>query len=79
LICGWLTNSPDRNPSELLWTILKNIMAKLGPKTVDKLKQVLFQAWDSISQATIRRLYRIFEARLWICLDLEGPSISERL
>jgi hypothetical protein len=79
LICDWLANSPDLNPIELLWAILKNIVTKQGPKTVDELKQILFQVWNSIFQTTIRGLCRSFEARLRICFDLEGASISKHL
>jgi transposase len=48
MICDWPANSPDLNPIKLLWAILKAIVAKLGPKTVDELKTVLAHAWDWI-------------------------------
>jgi hypothetical protein len=51
-------------------------VAKLGPKTVDELKQVLCQAWSSIFQATTRKLYRSLEARLRICLDLMERQLA---
>jgi hypothetical protein len=54
-------------------------VAKLAPKIVDELKQVLFQAWNSISQVTIHGPCRNFEARLRICLALEDGSISKYL
>jgi hypothetical protein len=54
-------------------------VAKLGPKTIDELKQGLLQAWNSISQAVIGGLCRSFEAGLRICFDLEGALISKHI
>jgi hypothetical protein len=68
LICDWPANSRDLNSIELLWAILKDIVAKQGSKTVDELKQVLFQAWNLISQTTICGPCRSFKAFLRICL-----------
>jgi hypothetical protein len=52
LICDWPANPPNLNPIEVLWAILKNIVAKLGPKIVDELKRVLSQASNSIFQSS---------------------------
>jgi hypothetical protein len=60
------------NPIELRWAILKNIVARLAPKTVEELKHVLFQLCESVNAETIRRRCSSFEARLRFCLDLKN-------
>jgi hypothetical protein len=79
LLSMWPANSPDLNPIELSWAILKNIVAKLTRKIVDELKKVLSDAWTSIPQATINKLCRSFAARLQIWVEMKGESISEHL
>jgi hypothetical protein len=49
LLARWPANSPDLNPIELFYVILKNIVSKLKPSNIDELKQVLLDAWNSIS------------------------------
>jgi hypothetical protein len=46
-------------------------------KTIYELKEVLVRAWDLIPQKTIPRLCASFEARLHICFEMEGDSISQ--
>jgi transposase len=79
VICDWPANSPDLNPIELLWAILKHAVAKLAPQTVDELQQVLLRAWNSIPQTTVDALCGSFGPRLQMCLDLDGASISNHL
>jgi hypothetical protein len=55
-LSNWPANSPDLNPIETLWAVLKHSMPKLKPKTVDALKEVVQQAWDTIFIDTINRL-----------------------
>jgi hypothetical protein len=79
LISDWPANSPDLNPIELLWAILKHAVAALNPKAIDELREVLLQAWNTISLLTIDLLCRSFEKRLELCLQVEGQSISKML
>jgi hypothetical protein len=79
VLSGWPANSPDLNPIELLWAILKAAVSRLRPQTIDGLKEVLQASWDRISQTTIDKLCSPFEARLTQCLEADGHSISKDL
>jgi hypothetical protein len=79
LLSGWPANSPDLNPIELLWAILKHEVAVMAPETIDELKQVIQQAWDAISLDVIDNLCSGFVCRLRMCLDVHGNSISKLL
>jgi transposase len=38
LIVNWPSNSPNLSPIELLWAILKRIVNKFAPQTIEELK-----------------------------------------
>jgi hypothetical protein len=79
LLSRWPANSPDLSPIELLWAILKHAVAAMEPKSVEELKEVLLQAWETISLETINRLCSGFVRRLMLCLQFEEQSISRLL
>jgi hypothetical protein len=79
VIVDWPPNSPDLSPIEILWAILKKMVSRTNPRTVEDLETALIAAWSLIPQDTIDRLCRSFEARLALCLANEGNSISNEL
>jgi hypothetical protein len=79
LLSGWLANSPDHNPIELLCAILKHSIAALEPTTIAELKEILSRAWDTIPIVIINSLCRSFEPRLHLCLEVQGQSIRNDL
>uniref|UniRef100_A0AAZ3RR28 Tc1-like transposase DDE domain-containing protein n=1 Tax=Oncorhynchus tshawytscha TaxID=74940 RepID=A0AAZ3RR28_ONCTS len=46
----WTENSPDLNPIEKLWSILKRRVDKQNPTNSDKLQALIMQEWAAISQ-----------------------------
>ncbi|CDQ69127.1 unnamed protein product [Oncorhynchus mykiss] len=44
----WPGNSPDLNPIENLWSILKRRVDKQKPTNADKLKTLMMQEWAAI-------------------------------
>jgi hypothetical protein len=72
----WPADSPDLNPTELLWAILKNIVSQLKLSNFGELKQILLDARNSIPQSTIDRLCESFGTKLQFCLESDGESIG---
>lgn len=62
----WPAKSPDLNPIENLWYILKHeIMKKVGEiETITDLKNVIRSCWESISPAYVKKLYLSMPRRL---------------
>jgi transposase len=79
LLSGWPANSPDLNPIEMLWAILKEAVARLEPKSIEELQNVLLTVWNGISQAVVDKLCWSFARRLQMCLMTEGRAIGHLL
>jgi hypothetical protein len=45
----WPANSPDLNPIENVWRLLKYRIGKRFPKTIDELRQYLIEEWDRLT------------------------------
>lgn len=45
----WPANSPDLNPIENVWRILKYRVGRRFPQTVDELRQYVTEEWDKLS------------------------------
>ncbi|CDQ87187.1 unnamed protein product [Oncorhynchus mykiss] len=52
----WPGNSPDLNPIENLWSILKRWVDKQKPTHFDKLQALIMQEWAAISQDVAQKL-----------------------
>jgi hypothetical protein len=79
LLSGWPANSPDLNPIEMLWAILKRAVEKQRPKTLVDLQTTLAIVWNNIPQAVVDKLCLSFEHRLRLCREMKGESIGHLL
>jgi hypothetical protein len=71
--------SPDLNPIEAIWNIIKQRLRKMEWRTVDECKKVLEQLWAEIDQMEIQK--RISEMP-WRCTQLvehDGGPIRSNL
>ena len=74
---GWPPNSPDLNPIEMIWAIIKaRLYKRIDIKTRDELIAAVQAAWDAIAQETIDSLVRSFGRRVTLALEMMGGSIS---
>ena len=69
-------NSPDLNPIEKVWGILKNKVFD-GEKrefySVVDLRKIIVGEWENITQIKIRKhIDNLFEERLQLCIDANG-------
>ena len=77
VIDKWPANSPDLNPIEMIWAIIKLAVKARKPKNLDEIEKYINEAWDSIEIETINKLVRSFRDRLLLMLHFGGKSISD--
>lgn len=70
----WPGNSPDINPIENLWALLKRRLRDLDTSSVPKLTAALHQLWGSLCQQHLQNLADSVPRRLSECLKRKGNT-----
>lgn len=68
----WPAGSPDLNPIENLWAILKTNVAKRFPKTRAQLEDIAMDEWQKISQETVKNTILSMTTRINQVLERNG-------
>lgn len=63
-VLDWPPQSPDLNPIENLWAIVKRDLKGKTPKNTDELFQLVKQSWENISVGTCQNLINSLPRRL---------------
>jgi transposase len=67
--------SPDLNPIEAVWSILKKRIEKLYPKNKDELRKCAIEAWESIPNKIIRNFICNLKKRMLVVKRSGGHNI----
>ena len=79
LLMNWPPNSPDINPIEHLWGLMKRQIQILKPRTKRELIDLAIEIWKEIPISVINNLVLSFEERLKIVCNVNGECINEQL
>ena len=67
-VLPWPSVSPDLNPIENLWSMLKSRVEKRIPKTKEELKRSIEEGWSMIDLTTLKNLATSMANRLRQCM-----------
>lgn len=75
-VLDWPSCSPDLNPIENIWSILKRRVEERNPTTVDELEQIAKEEWVQIPDQFIQNSILSMEKRINELLDAKGNKIN---
>lgn len=73
----WPPCSPDINPIEVIWAIMKKRIEKINPKNLSELKTTIQQVWDDLTFETINRLIDSVGLRVKTIVANGGATIQK--
>ena len=73
----WPGNSPDLNPIEHIWHIIKKQLQDRDVSTVARLKIEIQDIWDNIIPQHIQNLSRCIPTHLEEVIKLKGKSLGK--
>lgn len=72
----WPPYSPDLNPIELVWAIMKRRVEAQNPKSIQELKNIIFDVWENLSMQTINSLVDQMPNRIQKVISSQGYTIQ---
>jgi len=75
-IIDWPSYSPDLNPIENLWGIVKRNVERRMPKNLGELEQFMVEEWNKIPDSTLKYLVGSMRNRCREVLETNGETIS---
>jgi hypothetical protein len=80
LLLYWPANSPDLNPIEMIWAVMKRRLNDVQATTKEEFKAVVQEVWDKLDiEKVINPLVDSFERRIDVMQRLGGQSIQRHL
>ena len=76
LILEWPSRSPDLNPMENIWGILKKKVYRRNPETFMELENAIFEEWDLLDNNEVGRIAASFPSHLRQVIDRHGSVID---
>lgn len=68
----WPAQSPDMNPIEHLWTVIKRKVQERSPKNKKELEQVLREEWELLDKKTLENLVESMPRRVAEVIKAKG-------
>ena len=74
-VMNWLSNSPDLNPIENLWGIVKENVERRLPNNLGELESFMTEEWESIPESMLMNLVGSMRRRCELVIREKGERI----
>ena len=75
-VIDWPSNSPDTNPIENLWSVIKRRVEKRRPSNLNELNKFLHDEWNKVDMLIINNLIKSMKSRCLALIESEGERID---
>ena len=75
-VIDWPSNSPDANPIENLWSVIKRRVEKRRPSNLNELNKFLHDEWNKVDMLIINNLIKSMKSRCLALIESKGERID---
>ena len=75
-VLPWPANSPDLNPIENLWAIMKKSVEKQDPRDTKGMERAVTLVWNNMSHEVLESLVNSMPKRISLCIAAQGEKID---
>ena len=75
-VIDWPSNSPDANPIENRWSVIKRRVEKRRPSNLNELNKFLHDEWNKVDMLIINNLIKSMKSRCLALIESEGERID---
>jgi hypothetical protein len=76
VLANWPSGSPDMNPIENLWAIMKARVSEVGAETVDDLIDIIVAVWEALTPTELANLTNSMQARFAAVIAANGGQTN---
>ena len=71
-VSPWPSNSPNSNPIENVWRLMKKQVEKKRPKSIEDLEEIIKEVWNGLSLDYLKTLIKSMPNRIQKCIEVKG-------